>query len=146
MHVHPSHAGALPYLPGTLAVQVEMVSHFIECARGRTSVCQQMIMGAGKTTVVGPLLVLCLADGGPDGLSVTQVPSSQPTCLPLSQPAFLSLRPLQAVCPDSVHKLNDVTSLNLIERMVTKGQKSFFPNMFSELRCLEALDRKVYTS
>lgn len=45
------------------ARQVEMVESFIERARGGVSSCQQMIMGAGKTTVVGPLLALCLADG-----------------------------------------------------------------------------------
>ena len=40
-----------------------MVTWFIaELQRGSSRV-QQMIMGAGKTTVVGPLLCLMLADG-----------------------------------------------------------------------------------
>jgi hypothetical protein len=43
--------------------QVEMVTALKERALRGESSCQQMIMGAGKTTVVGPLLVLCLADG-----------------------------------------------------------------------------------
>jgi hypothetical protein len=55
--------------------QVEMVESFIARARSGVSSCQQMIMGAGKTTVVGPLLALCLADGAS---LVTQV---MPTAL-----------------------------------------------------------------
>lgn len=43
--------------------QVEMVESFMQRARRNLSSCQQMIMGYGKTTVVGPLLALCLADG-----------------------------------------------------------------------------------
>ena len=52
--------------------QVEIVNSFrAEAARdGGGAMVQQMIMGAGKTTVVGPLLTLMLADG--DRL-VTQV-------------------------------------------------------------------------
>jgi hypothetical protein len=42
--------------------QVEMVESFVECIRKGESRVQQMIMGAGKTTVVGPLL--CLILGG----------------------------------------------------------------------------------
>ena len=43
--------------------QVEMVDWFVDnCAKGISRV-QQMIMGAGKTTVVGPLLALILANG-----------------------------------------------------------------------------------
>eukprot|EP00937_MAST-01D_sp_MAST-1D-sp2_P005839 g5839.t1 len=45
------------------ARQVEMVSSFRKRADSGQSSCQQMLMGAGKTTVVGPLLALCLADG-----------------------------------------------------------------------------------
>ena len=43
--------------------QVEMVQSFKTRAEAGQSSCQQMIMGAGKTTVIGPLLALCLADG-----------------------------------------------------------------------------------
>ena len=43
--------------------QVAMVCDFRNKAMMDLSSCQQMIMGAGKTTVVGPLLTLCLADG-----------------------------------------------------------------------------------
>lgn len=45
------------------ARQVEMVRWFVENIRGGQSRVQQMIMGQGKTTVVGPLLALILADG-----------------------------------------------------------------------------------
>ena len=43
--------------------QVEMVRWFIDNIKNKVSRVQQMIMGAGKTTVVGPLLALILADG-----------------------------------------------------------------------------------
>jgi hypothetical protein len=46
--------------------QVEIVRSFVENMRrggGAHNSVQQMIMGAGKTTVVGPLLTLMLADG-----------------------------------------------------------------------------------
>jgi hypothetical protein len=43
--------------------QVRMVEAFMTQARRGHSICQQLIMGAGKTTVVCPLLALMLADG-----------------------------------------------------------------------------------
>ncbi|EKX73094.1 conserved hypothetical protein [Theileria equi strain WA] len=43
--------------------QVELVENFVDSANSGTSRCHQMIMGEGKTTVVGPLLSLLLADG-----------------------------------------------------------------------------------
>jgi hypothetical protein len=43
--------------------QVEIVTEMATAAVQGTSKVQQMIMGAGKTTVVGPLLSLLLADG-----------------------------------------------------------------------------------
>lgn len=43
--------------------QVELVRDFVESARNGESRCHQMIMGQGKTTVVGPLLSVLLADG-----------------------------------------------------------------------------------
>lgn len=42
--------------------QVEMCNSFIGKAAIDESSCQQMIMGAGKTSVIGPLVALCLAD------------------------------------------------------------------------------------
>lgn len=52
--------------------QVTLVNDFIaRVARGESR-CHQMIMGAGKTTVVGPLLVLALAQG--EGLLMQVVP------------------------------------------------------------------------
>ena len=43
--------------------QVELVEKFTSSYANRKSMVQQMIMGAGKTTVVGPLLALILGDG-----------------------------------------------------------------------------------
>ncbi|KAK3236835.1 hypothetical protein CYMTET_53053 [Cymbomonas tetramitiformis] len=43
--------------------QVQLVQRFITAAEGGGSLCHQMLMGAGKTTVVAPLLSLILADG-----------------------------------------------------------------------------------
>jgi thiol-disulfide isomerase/thioredoxin len=43
--------------------QVEIVNDFISHVRAKSSKVKQMIMGAGKTTVVAPLLALMLADG-----------------------------------------------------------------------------------
>ena len=45
--------------------QVELVNAFVSAARDpkKGSECHQMLMGGGKTTVVGPLLALMLADG-----------------------------------------------------------------------------------
>ena len=43
--------------------QVELVDKFIQVLKNNGSMCHQMIMGAGKTTVVAPLLALILADG-----------------------------------------------------------------------------------
>lgn len=45
------------------ARQVEMVKWFVSNIEAGQSRVQQMIMGQGKTTVVGPLLALMLADG-----------------------------------------------------------------------------------
>eukprot|EP01060_Flectonema_neradi_P006280 TRINITY_DN1420_c0_g1_i1.p1 TRINITY_DN1420_c0_g1~~TRINITY_DN1420_c0_g1_i1.p1 ORF type:complete len:4698 (+),score=1051.93 TRINITY_DN1420_c0_g1_i1:123-14216(+) len=43
--------------------QIEMVKDFLQCNKLGESHVKQMIMGAGKTTVVGPLLALNVADG-----------------------------------------------------------------------------------
>jgi hypothetical protein len=43
--------------------QVILVNKFMDSLRNNRSMCHQMIMGAGKTTVVTPLLALMLADG-----------------------------------------------------------------------------------
>jgi len=44
--------------------QVEMVREFVGAIRSGRSMVKQLIMGAGKTTVVGPLLCLILGEGG----------------------------------------------------------------------------------
>ena len=43
--------------------QVILVNKFLHALKHNRSMCHQMIMGAGKTTVVAPLLALMLADG-----------------------------------------------------------------------------------
>ena len=43
--------------------QVELVHEFVGAVRGGKPLVKQMLMGGGKTTVVGPLLALMLADG-----------------------------------------------------------------------------------
>eukprot|EP00931_Biecheleriopsis_adriatica_P073552 TRINITY_DN47812_c0_g1_i1.p1 TRINITY_DN47812_c0_g1~~TRINITY_DN47812_c0_g1_i1.p1 ORF type:complete len:4288 (-),score=931.49 TRINITY_DN47812_c0_g1_i1:37-12879(-) len=43
--------------------QVEMIRDLRDRTVKDLPSCQQMIMGAGKTTVVGPMLALCLTDG-----------------------------------------------------------------------------------
>ena len=43
--------------------QVELVREFVGAVRGGQPLVKQMLMGGGKTTVVGPLLALLLADG-----------------------------------------------------------------------------------
>ena len=50
--------------------QVEIVNMFIKSLKSGDSKVKQMIMGAGKTTVVAPLLALMLADGNSLVLSV----------------------------------------------------------------------------
>lgn len=43
--------------------QVILVNKFVQALKNNRSMCHQMIMGAGKTTVVAPLLAMILADG-----------------------------------------------------------------------------------
>lgn len=54
--------------------QVELVRQFAGAAQKSQSSVRQMIMGAGKTTVIAPLLALMLADG--QSLVTNVVPSS----------------------------------------------------------------------
>ncbi len=50
--------------------QVEIVDDFVHCLASGQSKVKQMIMGAGKTSVVAPLLALIVADGSSLVLSV----------------------------------------------------------------------------
>ena len=52
--------------------QVSLLRQFRDSVRAGRSLCHQMIMGAGKTTVIAPLLALLLADG--ERLIVSVVP------------------------------------------------------------------------
>ena len=47
----------------SLQRQVILVNKFLHALKSGKSMCHQMIMGAGKTTVVAPLLAMILADG-----------------------------------------------------------------------------------
>eukprot|EP01012_Entosiphon_sulcatum_P024255 TRINITY_DN29428_c0_g1_i1.p1 TRINITY_DN29428_c0_g1~~TRINITY_DN29428_c0_g1_i1.p1 ORF type:complete len:4234 (+),score=586.19 TRINITY_DN29428_c0_g1_i1:35-12736(+) len=78
--------------------QVEMIEWFVDNLRNGQSRVQQMIMGAGKTTVVGPLLTLILADGN---TLVTQV---MPTAL-LEQTRNILRRCFCAIIPKQVYTL-----------------------------------------
>lgn len=42
--------------------QVDLICKLVSELKAGKSVCHQMIMGAGKTTVIGPLLVMLMAD------------------------------------------------------------------------------------
>ncbi|KNC74083.1 hypothetical protein SARC_13358, partial [Sphaeroforma arctica JP610] len=42
---------------------IKLVQSIMAGVRNKTSTCHQMIMGAGKTTIISPLLCLMLADG-----------------------------------------------------------------------------------
>ena len=75
--------------PGRLRdQQVQLVQEFMSAVSdpSRGSTCQQLIMGAGKTTVVCPLLALMLADGNrlvtqvasPDEPRAARAPAMQP--------------------------------------------------------------------
>ena len=44
--------------------QVELTHTFVASARSQNSLCHQMLMGSGKTTVVGPLVAMILAETG----------------------------------------------------------------------------------
>jgi len=78
--------------------QVEMVNWFIQNVRSGQSRVQQMIMGQGKTTVVGPLLALILSDGK---TLVTQV---MPTAL-LEQSRNVLRRCFSVVIPKQIFTL-----------------------------------------
>ncbi|CDJ41019.1 hypothetical protein ETH_00039010 [Eimeria tenella] len=54
--------------------QVLLLQQFRDSVKAGRSLCHQMIMGAGKTTVVAPLLALLLADG--QQLVVSVVPAA----------------------------------------------------------------------
>ena len=43
--------------------QVSLIREFVLAVRGKQPLVKQMLMGGGKTTVVGPMLALMLADG-----------------------------------------------------------------------------------
>jgi thiol-disulfide isomerase/thioredoxin len=78
--------------------QVEMVRWFVKNAREGISRVQQMIMGQGKTTVVGPLLALILADGA---TLVTQV---MPTAL-LDQSRTILRKCFSVLIPKRIYTL-----------------------------------------
>lgn len=52
--------------------QVELLNRFLDAQRRGNSLCHQLIMGQGKTTVIAPLLSIMLADG--EQLVISVVP------------------------------------------------------------------------
>lgn len=62
-HSGPGRASLTSRNPLPYFLQVELVHEFIACVRSGTPLVKQMLMGGGKTTVVGPLLALMLGDG-----------------------------------------------------------------------------------
>ena len=52
------------------ASQVLLIDRFLEAQRTGRSLCHQLIMGQGKTTVIAPLLAIMLADGALSVISV----------------------------------------------------------------------------
>ena len=52
------------------APQVLLIDRFLEAQRTGRSLCHQLIMGQGKTTVIAPLLAIMLADGALSVISV----------------------------------------------------------------------------
>jgi hypothetical protein len=53
---------------------VELTHTFVASARSQSSLCHQMLMGSGKTTVVGPLVAMIVAESG--SLVTSVVPAS----------------------------------------------------------------------
>ncbi|RNF03803.1 hypothetical protein TraAM80_05547, partial [Trypanosoma rangeli] len=107
------------------ARQVEMVRWFVDNARAGVSRVQQMIMGQGKTTVVGPLLALILADGAQ---LVTQV---MPTAL-LEQTRGILRRCFSVVVPKQIYTLQfdrafdetDANSVALLQQKLVAAAKT----------------------
>jgi hypothetical protein len=66
------------------APQVDLVRDFVAAAREGRSLVQQLLMGAGKTQVIAPLLVLLLGDGRTATTLVTPVQLLAQIELPLA--------------------------------------------------------------
>ena len=60
-----------------LGAQVALLHRFVAARREKRSLCHQLIMGQGKTTVIAPLLALMIADG--HRLVISIVPPHLPT-------------------------------------------------------------------
>ncbi|AAZ13558.1 hypothetical protein, conserved [Trypanosoma brucei brucei TREU927] len=135
------------------ARQVEMVRWFVQNINAGVSRVQQMIMGQGKTTVVGPLLALILADGQQ---LVTQV---MPTAL-LEQTSVILRRCFSVVIPKQIYTLkfdrsfddSDSSQVNLLKQKLTAATrkrgilisapecvKSVFLKMIEQLHLVESV-------
>jgi len=136
--------------------QVEIVRSFAEDVKVGRSHVQQMIMGAGKTTVVAPLLTLLLADGE---TLVTQV---MPTAL-LEQTRHIMRSRFAAVitkrvftlefdrsCADAVdvanavfNKLDEARRSRSVVCASPDAVKSLFLKFVEHLHSLESVDPEV---
>ena len=135
--------------------QVEIVNSFRhEATEGSGQIVQQMIMGAGKTTVVSPLLSLCLADGN---TLVTQV---MPTNLleqsrnvlrkcfssPVMPKRIFTFTFSRSIKDDSHHinqlhkKISSTCKMGDILISAPECIKSFFLKFAEQLHSLEAFD------
>ena len=45
-----------------LSAQVVLVAKFVDAYKSGASLCHQLIMGQGKTTVIAPILAIMIAD------------------------------------------------------------------------------------
>ena len=78
--------------------QVELVHEFVDAVHSGAPLVKQMLMGGGKTTVVGPLLALMLGDG--ERLVVQTMPPAL-----LEQSRRRCARPSRRSCARRLHAL-----------------------------------------
>eukprot|EP00516_Mucochytrium_quahogii_P008420 CAMPEP_0203758104 /NCGR_PEP_ID=MMETSP0098-20131031/10854_1 /ASSEMBLY_ACC=CAM_ASM_000208 /TAXON_ID=96639 /ORGANISM=" , Strain NY0313808BC1" /LENGTH=3866 /DNA_ID=CAMNT_0050650355 /DNA_START=244 /DNA_END=11840 /DNA_ORIENTATION=- len=136
--------------------QVEIVRSFVEDVKHERSHVQQMIMGAGKTTVVAPLLTLLLANGE------TLVSQVMPTAL-LEQTRHIMRTRFSAIitkrvftlefdrsCDDSIdvakdvfEKLDEARRSRSVICASPDAVKSLFLKFIEHMHSLESVDPEV---
>jgi hypothetical protein len=101
--------------------QVRLLNTFVNASRHGESKVQQMIMGAGKTTVIAPLLALILADG--ESL-VTQVAHSHllTLCIHKSYCRMLRVRTASDCC--EIKRLTDHVELILLRLICSRPRSA----------------------
>jgi len=105
--------------------QIELVKSFIDADREGKSSVHQMIMGAGKTTVISPMLCMLLADG--ESLVTQVVP--QPLLamsrfvLPNVFCSILSKRIYTVMFDRSSPESSDITKVNKMYKKLNRARK-----------------------